>query len=403
MGRGVMRISIFAARSWGRIGNLAAAHMIEQLLKAEGVESVQVTALEDIWPLFADWGERMRAAAALHTVCAIQQAFADVLADVDAVADAAPFSAGAAAWAEGVDALAAHIRNEAPDHVVATKGLIARMAHAVRTRSRPLFGLTNWVTNPGLLALACHRAPEADKHVVPLAQDQARLVLPWGVPAESGGGAGPLMRVSPLVGSRGAEPGPRGEPSVRPRVLFSLHYLSMAIVEQIERLIVEHDVECVVLNSAGHPSAVAALAALQERLPSRFTSQKELSQAGFHGLFRWLNAAPSRLFVAKSGPNTMFEAVALHIPFLLYRSGLPQEDWVIDYIAQNGLGMVLNDVTSLCERVSAALLDLEGQERMLARQTRHQTDLRDQTELDRGAISNALFPEPLPRSVAATT
>lgn len=396
-----MRVSIFAARSWGRIGNLAAAHMIQQLLRADGVETVQVTPLEDIWPLFADWGERMRAAAALHAVGAIQQAFADVLADVDAVADAVPYTAGAVAWAAGVESLAAHIRNEASDHVVATKGIITRMAHAVRMRGGPEFGLTNWVTNSGLLVLPCHRAPVADNHVVTLAQDKKRLVLEWGIPVESVIVAGPLMRVSPLIGSPEPAPEARAESGIRPRVLFYLHYLSIVVAEQIERLIVKHDIECVVVNSTGQPAAIAALFALQERLPTRFSSQKEFSQAAFHDLFRWLNAAPSRLFVAKSGPNTMFEAVALHIPFLLYRSGLPQEDWVIDYVAQNGLGLVLDDVATLCERVSEALFDLAGQGRMLARQAQYQASLSDQVELNRAAISRALFPVRLPRAVAS--
>ena len=49
-----------------------------------------------------------------------------------------------------------------------------------------------------------------------------------------------------------------------------------------------------------------------------------------------------RLFICKSAPSTVFEALARKIPVLALNSGLPMEQWVGELVTENAIGGFYN-------------------------------------------------------------
>jgi len=262
--------------------------------------------------------------------------------------------------------------------VIATKGLITRFAAAARRTTGQSFSLTNWVTNSGLLTIACHKADEADRHVVPLPEDRDLLVREWGVDPAAVRAIGPLIRIG-----RDTPPAEMAERRLPVRrALFYFHVLTTTATAQVAELLGHQDpIECVVLHSHAEKRAVVELDSLAQVYPDRLTCKGELSQQKFHDLFQWLKQAESHAFVAKSGPNTMFEAMNLNLPMILYRSGLPQEDWVLDYLARKTVGVGVFEQASLAAAMRGLLDEPDRQRRIVEHQREELTRMAKQVDL----------------------
>jgi UDP-N-acetylglucosamine:LPS N-acetylglucosamine transferase len=49
-----------------------------------------------------------------------------------------------------------------------------------------------------------------------------------------------------------------------------------------------------------------------------------------------------RVLICKAGPNTVLEAAGLQVPVAILPSGLPQEDWVVDLVEREALGVAFD-------------------------------------------------------------
>lgn len=358
-----MRVIIIAARTWGRLGNFAAAQNIARLISADPSVTVSVHAVEEFWPDFGIWGERMRSAATLDSAVDTSFAFSGILAEIDALT--VKKNRQHPEWLKPVSKIAKFLSEQKPNQVIATKGLITRLAAAGREFSGQSFLLINWITNSGLIPIRCHRAPMADRHLVPLPEDRDYLIREWNVRPRNVRVIGPVARLSKTYGN----PIEVDNKVSARRTLLYLHVVTHEALDQLESLLNrDTNVECVVLHSYGKPCALDRLLLLQDSFPARFSVNGELSQEKFHKLFEWLKEACSHLFVAKSGPNTMFEAMLLGLPMMLYRSGLPQEDWVLSYLHEREVGVPNTDIRELASTIIEVLDAPERQHAMLMHQ-----------------------------------
>uniref|UniRef100_UPI001C9BB532 hypothetical protein n=1 Tax=Shimia ponticola TaxID=2582893 RepID=UPI001C9BB532 len=87
----------------------------------------------------------------------------------------------------------------------------------------------------------------------------------------------------------------------------------------------------------------------------------------FIALLQEVSAYASSALIAKSGPNTMFEAISLGMPMILFRSGLPQEEWVGTYIQDNLVGLYAEALSDVAQSVKK-LHDPHIQREIKARQ-----------------------------------
>lgn len=345
------RVSIFAARTWGKIGNFAAANNIAEHIKAATSAVPTVSAFEEIWPRFAEFGAAMRTAAAHDDPEQTAQAFDAIMAEVDHHLERFERRDRAPEYVALEHDIAARLRAERPSTVIATKGAIARLLHTVRTRQGLDFHLINWVTNEGLLSIACHQSVDADSHVVPTQSARGCLVS-WGALPQTVHVAGPVIRFA----GEPADASPSATPERPPLCVAYFHNVNACVIEQLDAILSGSTARVIAIlppTAAAYADRFDALAA---KYGTRLAVQGELGQAGFHKLLKELKETGG-LFIAKTGPNTMFEAIAMNIPFLLFRSGLPQEDWVLDHIRENRLGYASPRIADISGAALTVLAD----------------------------------------------
>jgi hypothetical protein len=352
-----LRVIILSARTWGRLGNFTAAQNIARTIAVEPDTIASVHAVEEFWPDFGVWGERMRGAAIMKNADETSAAFEAILSEIDE--RTVRGNRNHPDWIRPVAAVSKFLSEQQPDHVIATKGIIARLAAAARMHAGGLFSLTNWVTNSGLIRLRCHRATMADRHLVPLPEDRDYLIREWNVRPRNISVIGPVARLSKSYG----EPIAIGDQLDARRTLLYFNVVTHQTLDQLEYLLSrDANVECVALHSYAEADTQNRLHRLEASYPNRFSARGELSQDNFHKLFGWLKQAKSHLFVAKSGPNTMFEAMLLRLPMMLYRSGLPQEDWVLSYLDDRGVGIPNTEMRDLAMLIIDVLNDPQRQQ-----------------------------------------
>ena len=363
------RVSIFAAQTWGRIGNFAAAHNIAQHISAATAAVPAVIAFEDMWPRFAEFGAAMRSAARAEAPEQTAAAFDAIMADIDLHLERFEDGDDGPEYIALEQAIVTRLRAESPATVIATKGIIARMLEAVRTRHRLDFHLINWVTNDGLLGIACHQSVDADSHVVPTPGARGCLVG-WGAPPSTVHVAGPVIRFASAE-SAPAAPAPSGAPLC----VAYFHNVNSGVIDQLDAILAGSNAQLTAIVPPTAAELTPRFEALAARYGARLSLRGELSQSEFHDLLKQLKHSGG-LFIAKSGPNTMFEAIALNIPFLLYRSGLPQEDWVLDYIGEHKLGQACLGIGKIGATALGMLADPHGCATALEQQRRHWEALR---------------------------
>ncbi|MCU6502454.1 hypothetical protein LPN04_32115 [Rugamonas sp. A1-17] len=341
-------VTIFAARTWGRIGNFAAAKNVQtHLLAHTGAEAVLV-AFEEMWPRFAEFGAAMRDAARETCPTHTARLFAAIMAEVDDHLRRMLAGDPSDEYRGIEQRLVQMLQQQRPAVVISTKGVITQLLAVVRERHRLPFRLVNWITNTGLLDLGCHQARQADLHVVPSADARGK-VLAWGVGERPVLIAGPVIRFAPETALPVAP-----QAAALPLCVAYFHNVNAAVVAQLELLLARCPARIHAIVPLSAQAAAAPLVALQARHEGRLAVHGELSQQAFHGLLKSLKQTQG-VFIAKSGPNTMFEAVAMNIPFVLYRSGLPQEDWVLDYIEQQQIGGRAEEIGMIAARALALL------------------------------------------------
>lgn len=185
----------------------------------------------------------------------------------------------------------------------------------------------------------------------------------WGAPPGTVHVAGPVIRFT----GEPADAAPSVTGECVPLSVAYFHNVNACVVEQLDAILSGSLARVVAILPPTAADSSHGLHALAAKYGERVEVQGELNQAGFHKLLKELKET-GRLFIAKSGPNTMFEAIAMNIPFLLYRSGLPQEDWVLHHIRENTLGYACTQNADISGVALAILADPMHSSHMLLQQ-----------------------------------
>lgn len=354
------RISIFAMRSWGELGNLLAAKTLAAAIRtAEPAWEVEVLETDDFCPTLARTGEEI-ALLARRTADDPPLRRRGYLEIIERLSERLPpgfetaeppgdFVRGETA------ALGRRLRESRPHLAVATKGVIARLLLVAARQAGAAVPVVNFVTNHGLQELALHRAPGADLSLVQLEAARASMVERFGYPPERVRVVGPLVAGHELRSFvegrdgagldqlRFAEGVGPDEPVV---VMFS-NRGGKPFLELLRLLGEAHPRVPVLFIAHNDPPLLAAARALEDRLrPERWTLVERLTQAAYFHAIRQLEERPAVL-VSKAGPNTVMEGLYFGLVPLVLVSGLPMEDWVGSWLTAGGLGVAAPEVPGL--------------------------------------------------------
>lgn len=347
------RVLVLGLRSWGQLGNFLAAANVARILSEHvpGCE-VEFRAGEELWPFLAGLGERIGRAARAGGA-----GYAEVMADADAW-----LPLDSEARGTGPAPVEAHALDGRHDAVVATKGIVSRLAYAALQPRGAGRSVVNFVTNHGLLELELHRSRHLALQLVPFEMSRALLVR-HGIDGATVKVVGPLAASlrTPASDAGAIRSFSRVEGGDRPRVIvFSNH--GGAEYAEVARVLAHHPSHPEVLfvahkdpNLAGAVSAIAADAGAG----SRWEVVEALPQAGFLAALARAARFPVCFAVSKTGPNTALEAVRTGIPMVLHRSGLPMERWVEGFVADTGCGECVETAAALAPATLAWLDDPE--------------------------------------------
>ncbi len=360
------RARVLGARTWGALGNYLAADRYASVLRTRLGWDVGLEPAEQHLPWVAQAGGRMAAIADAATspdgLTAAYLALArELAAQVPPGAEV-----GAAPLAVDVGALAADLRVDPPDVLVATKGVVARLAAAALREAGLDVPVVSHVTNPGLLTLPMHLARHADLVTVPFAADARLLVGTHGFDPRRVRVVGPLVAGSAVAaalagpgGGHDAEPGrttqeaPREQ--LRPLVLVLCNRGGGAYVDLVARLArTGADVDLTFVSPRRPDVAEAARTAAG--VP-HWRFEAALPQSEYLDQVQRAARTPGSFLVTKAGPNTVLEAAMLGIPVLVAPSGLPMERWVPGLVEREGLGRAVPDARALADVAERWLTD----------------------------------------------
>ncbi|MGJ8561740.1 MAG: hypothetical protein ACSHX3_16035 [Litorimonas sp.] len=367
---------ILYAESWGLLGNANAALGLARRLREAWPEiEIDLCSGEEVWPEFADWGRRISELSASLDAASVARDYHSLTRDITARVGLWPDQQ---ALHEPAKRLTDRLAN-ADSKVIATKGLLARLAMATGRAQ-----VTNWITNPGLLGLPFHRCLDAHATCVPLEGTAERLTQ-LGVAPETISVTGPSIempfnRAQMIVTQSGAS---ADTPIL---LIYSPSAVPDSVSTLIQSLPTERAIEIVLITHAGDKRDWNAALPEARFPPMHVTVYPGLSHHAFLALLDRMRAAKDRVLVTKSGPNTVFEVIELGIPLVVYRSGLPMEEWIPSFVIREGIGAVAGDWNHLGLRISEVLGKPQAQSDMVAAQAR----LRSRVFGDRSAIIRGL-------------
>ncbi len=345
-----MRIVIICARTWGQMGNFLAAQRLAETLKlfAEPGTSIHVQPAEELCPGVAQTGQRMLEIASCSGNLAERRA--RYLALIEELQTEYPqgFEVGNEIVGDSSDVklLAEFLESEKPDLIIGTKGFFSRMAQAATGYGGLLIPIINYVTNDGLLTLPLHQTSGG---ILNLVQTEfgARMIAD----------RSPFKIVGPLVGhctssQRLIDPDKR----LQVGVLCNRNPEYKAIYDALAEYGDAIRVKTIVI---GCPEL---LSDLRLHAPAHWDILDAQLAKNYLELLADLRTATDCVFVTKSSPNAVLEAVAAGLPVLALNSGLPMEEWMLQLIKERGLGWPAHD----SEHAVSILRSLVGQPKHIA-------------------------------------
>lgn len=377
------RVMILYADSWGLLGNANAARGLERRLRGISSDAtVELVSGEQVWPQFAEWGQRITALSRLSDPGAVSNAYAEITTEISETVKLWPEQQPLQAPSR----VLARMLPNSESTIIATKGLLARLALAAGVGK-----VTNWITNPGLIDLRFHVCLGAHLTCVPRSEDASRLIA-LGHPPERLRVTGPTVELPfSLPDHSGEAP---SNPTQSPLIVL---YAPAARIGPVRALLRDLSVigtaKVVLVTHAGDgqeweaafPDAVVA--------PLSLRVCRGLSHAEFLALLQQLREAPDRILITKSGPNSIFEVIDLGLPLVVYCSGLPMEEWVRGYVADHRVGVVAADWSELVPRVSAVIGNFAAQREMIAAQKQLRATLFADRSAPNTALAEAISPE----------
>ncbi|MFC5144780.1 Moenomycin biosynthesis protein MoeGT1 [Streptomyces aureoversilis] len=377
----VPRIHVISPRTWGEFGNYLAATRFARVLQEHLDAEVSLWEAESMLPWVGDIGARIRDITLTSSDTGTRTE--RYLALMSELATAWPrdfeiVPTAGAGREHMLDGMVAHLRENAPDLVVGTKGFISRLCvAAARAAGGRVPPVVHHVTNPGLLDLPLHRTRHPDLTLVGFDWARTRLIEQEGADPRRVRTVGPLVAQHDLQGFLTApveprpDPGPTdttaggavvewGDPFAtrRPKLIIFCNrggedYLR--IVAHLAERDADVDLVFIGYGDAETTRRAAALARRGNALRWRF--HQRLTQPEYFEYISRAAKAPHAFLVSKAGPATTLEAAWFGIPVLMLESGLPMESWVPRLIRDEALGQCHRAVDDLVRGLDTWLDD----------------------------------------------
>lgn len=241
-----------------------------------------------------------------------------------------------------------------------------------------------------MIDLSFHVCPGAHLTCVPRLEDASRLSA-LGLAHDRLRVTGPMIEL-PFSLPHHVEP-----PSCHPTDPLIVLYAPAARLEPVRALLRDLSVigaaQVVLVTHAGDDQDWKSAFPDTHIAPLALRVCRGLSHAEFLSLLQQLRDAPDRVLITKTGPNSIFEVIKLGLPLIVYRSGLPMEEWVPDYVASHGIGDFVTDWSALAKSVAAVIGNSEIQRGMISAQAELRTTLfADRSGAD-AALAAAILPE----------
>lgn len=369
---GGKRILIVSMTTWGERGNWLSGKSLGATLQACWPDAqVDVVAAEELIPLFADIGKRIKAATVETTDPEERFAgYSRILRDLEPLfpagfEDAPELHPRAAAE---LRVLADRLRDNPPDLLLGTKGVICRALLAALRLAGHQRPVINYVTNHGHFQFAVHRVPGAALHLTRLPEGRDYLIETCGWPAESIRAIGYLVAAQQLI-QRGEVP--NFDEASRPHisVIIVSNRGGDEYVTVLERLVPLGDaIDVTFIALMDERLCNAANQLLQKHGITRWRVAEQLNQVELFHLMLQARAKGVCCLVCKASPNSIFEAVYFGLPLFLFRTGLPMEEWGADMVVSEGIGWVADQVDDLTTPLLDCLSDIRKLQPVLERQ-----------------------------------
>ncbi|WP_127842850.1 hypothetical protein [Actinomyces wuliandei] len=333
-------VNVYAARTWGAMGNFVAAAHLSRVLARDGRHTVTVTASEDLVPFMRSAGHEIRdinlLANSREELNRTYRGFAG------RSAEALPPGFETSRTAPPVDlgGVVQDLERQRPDIAVATKGVIARMlVWAVRETGLST-KIWHYVTNPGLAEMPMHHCPDAHVTSVPWPGNRDRLLQLVALPRASVRVTGPLLAARSMPPAPASSPEPR-----RPVILLFNNRGGSVFPDAVEHLLRARDDFKVVYLTVDQPSEAAALS--KPFVSRGWEIHERLPQERYLQILAEASCSPGSFLVCKASPATVYEAAYQGIPLLALPSGLPQEEWVPEFVLQHDIGRTVYSADEL--------------------------------------------------------
>lgn len=358
-------VIIFAMRSWGERGNLLSARLLADALELNCQQSqIEVVEAELFFPLLAKIGGE------IETISRSNESIPNKLKNyhklMETLEECFPeeneiSSEWHKEFHEGGKKLSEFLDQRKPEIIVGTKGIISRMLYksVLKSAYSPL--VISYVTNEGLAELSIHRSKYIPLTIVPFERIRSRLVNHHNYEPDRVFTAGKLIPKSQTTTNFEAN-NIIELPKTRQRMIVLSIRSGMSYLNILKYLSDNHrEIGVLFISLNDDPQLLKEASDLSASLDlnDKWVISSQMSQGSYISALKWLQSCESPIFISKTGPNTMFEAASNGIAQLLLRSGLPQEEWVVDYLKEKGIGFAFDNIELLIQQLDIWLRDAE--------------------------------------------
>lgn len=257
---------------------------------------------------------------------------------------------------KALEPLTQHFIETKPDIVIGTKGIICRVAIAALRLAEHNSKVINYVTNHMHFQFPLHHCPTVDHHLVRLNEAKEYITNNCQIPSEKVSVIGYPIAAHEFSSDQNKYPIAFQQNS-RTVIIFS-NRGGPKYLELLNLLIESHYNGFIIFVGLNDPELCKAAAALlnnQSKIAWRV--YESLEQSYFLNLINEVSSKGEAILISKSSPNMIFEAIYFSLPMLLIDSGLPMEQWSIDFVKMNKLGLVVNNISEAKDKLGLWLLD----------------------------------------------
>lgn len=335
--------------TWGELGNFLSGSCLVSALKSKHPDySIDIVPAEYIFPVFEEVGRRIRRLSLEATTAAERyEQYCDCLnyyeetyfSRIESTFDEADFAK-----------LKVLILNTNPDVIIGTKGVIARVCSVLVERLGLTIPVVNYVTNHGHFMFKIHDCNLAAGHIGRYPESAEALARYRDFPRDRIRVVGYLLGVH-ILSDKLYKDRQRATDQSRDDVKTTVFLVSnrdanncLELVQYIDEHLQNLTVKIIIIKNQVLREQVQQLS---------FSGNNEiviLNDEPQEVYFSLLNAAQHdgrAIYISKASPNAIFECTYFGVPMLLFRSGLPIEEWAIPKMEEERLGHVFDGTEGL--------------------------------------------------------